>query len=319
MANDLGLPLEDSPYRLDDNPPIFILGCPRSGTTFLSDCVGGIKGVEEYVGILAPPRMMHLIGSMTEDGERFGNPNASAVKTLMQSIRDIFWQSFWRRRYYRGERLKNLYYRNNSLQEFLRPPSMDDAVFCYKEPFLCFAAEAFAEEFTNARFVHIIRDGRDNADSMVRRYPDALSDRVLQSPELTQNKISEVGPYDMVDGTIVPWWVPAADRDSFIHADPFVRYAIMWREMVLRARRLAPLGPDRYLEVKYEDFVSSPIEEAEKILAFLGNRMSPALRKRLEKARTGSISIAKQNQGEEKYRAATSAAEDLLRELGYAV
>ena len=319
MTKNLGLPLEDSPYRLDDNPPIFILGCPRSGTTFLSECVGGIKGVEEYVGVLAPPRLMHLVGSMTEDGGRYGNPNAFAVTTLMQSIRDIFWQSFWRRRYYRGERLKDVYERNTSLGDFLKPPSMDDATFCYKEPFLCFASEAFGREFSNARFIHIIRDGRDNADSMVRRYPDALTDRILQSPELAENKVSEVGVYDTVDGTIVPWWVPDADRETFISADPYIRYVIMWREMVHRARRLAPLGPERYLEVKYEDFVSAPIEEAEKILTFLGSSMSPTLRKRLGKARTSSISIAKSNQGEEKYAQATAVAEDLLRELGYTV
>ncbi|MGB3799260.1 MAG: sulfotransferase, partial [Lewinella sp.] len=267
----------------------------------------------------APPRMMHLVGSMSEDGARFGNPNEAAVKTLMQSIRDIFWQSFWRRRFYRGERLKNVYERNNTIAEFFKKPSMGNAIFCYKEPFLCFAAEAFATEFQNARFIHIIRDGRDNADSMVRRYPDALTDRILQSPELAENKVSEIGVYDMVDGTIVPWWVPDADQKSFVSADPYIRYVIMWREMVLRARRLAPLGPDRYLEVKYEDFVSNPIEEAEKILRFLGNPMSPTLRKRLGKARTGSISIAKQNQGDAKYQAATDASEGLLRELGYTV
>lgn len=319
MTKDLGLPLEDSPYRLDDNPPIFILGCPRSGTTFLSECVGGIKGVEEYVGVLAPPRLMHLIGSLSEDGDRYGNPNAFTVETLMRSVRDIFWQSFWRRRYYRGERLKNVYERNNSLGEFLKPPSMQEAIFCYKEPFLCFAAEAFAAEFTNARFIHIIRDGRDNADSMVRRYPDALTNRVLESPELADNKVSEVGVYDLDDGFIMPWWVPAAERDTFRTSDPYIRYVIMWREMVERARRLAPLGPERYLEVKYEDFVSSPVEEATKILAFLGNEMSPTLRKRLGKARTGSISIARNNQGEEKYRQASAVAHDLLRSVGYTV
>ena len=56
------LPLEDSPYLLDEHGPLFILGRPRSGTIFLSKCIADIPDVEEFVGVLAPPRIMHLIG-----------------------------------------------------------------------------------------------------------------------------------------------------------------------------------------------------------------------------------------------------------------
>ena len=79
------LPIEDRPDSLDDYGPVFILGCPRSGTTFLSDCIGAITGTREFVGILAPPRMMHLIGSDINEDFR---------DKLMSSIRDVFGKPF---------------------------------------------------------------------------------------------------------------------------------------------------------------------------------------------------------------------------------
>jgi len=57
--------MEDRLFDLDDHDPLFILGCPRSGTTFLSNCIGALAGCREYVGVLAPPRLMHLVGAST--------------------------------------------------------------------------------------------------------------------------------------------------------------------------------------------------------------------------------------------------------------
>src|SRR5438094_2243954 len=121
---DLPLPLEDSPYRLDRHGPVFVLGCPRSGTTFLTDCLGAVRGVDEFVGTLCPARMCHLVA--TED-----RPDRADL--LMASIRDVFWTAFWKRRLSRGERFLRLLRRG-----WCGPASLDGAVFCYKEPFLCF-------------------------------------------------------------------------------------------------------------------------------------------------------------------------------------
>ena len=46
------LSLEDSPQRLDDSGPVFIMGCPRSGTTVLADCIGTLPNVISQIGIL---------------------------------------------------------------------------------------------------------------------------------------------------------------------------------------------------------------------------------------------------------------------------
>ena len=131
------LPLEDRPFQLDSHGPVFILGCPRSGTTFLSKCISSITGFREYVGVLAPPRLMHFIGSSTSHKYQ---------EDMMLIIRDIFWQTFWRDEYFKTRKIQFLNKNLTQIWQILKRPSMRDLVFCYKEPFLCFAAKQFAEQ-----------------------------------------------------------------------------------------------------------------------------------------------------------------------------
>lgn len=302
------LPIEDSPYLLDNCGPIFILGCPRSGTTFLSSCIGAIPGTREFVGILAPPRMMHLIAN-TE--------NAQLKSELLKSVRDTFWQRFWRDVYFKQNQLVRLLARQINIADYRAKPDMNNKYFCYKEPFLCFAAEDFAEAFPNAKFIHIIRDGRDNADSMERKYYHALTDEVLMSEELTANKSAEIGQYICIDGFNYPLWVDTQDRDQFKSASRYGRYLMMWKEMVLRGRKLNKLGADRYFEIKYEDFVKEPVKYGQDLRKFIGAPDSKIFQKKLNKAFNTSINIASKNQPESKITEANIIAKKLLNELGY--
>ncbi|MBC2592936.1 sulfotransferase [Ruficoccus amylovorans] len=303
------LPVEDSPSLLDEHGPVFILGCPRSGTTFLSSCVAAIPGVREFVGVLAPPRMMHLIGSGVSTPIR---------EELLSCVRDIFWQAFWRRVYFRGEKLSLLVERSIGTREFLEKPDMDGKIFCYKEPFLCFAAEHFATHFPKSKFIHIIRDGRDNADSMVRTYGEALSDDVLASDQLSYNKVSEIGTWRRIDGFNFPWWLPEAEETAFRQMSKYGRYVRLWKEMTLRCRALGKtLPPERYYEVKYDEFVKEPVAQGNRIREFLGHPDSAQFQKRLNKAFTKSTGISGRNQPPEQLAEALAIAGDLLAELGY--
>ncbi len=303
------LPLEDRPSDLDKHGPIFILGCPRSGTTFLSNCVGAIPRISEFVGILAPPRLMHLIG---------GSDCSQIRKELLSCIRDTFWQAYWRRIYFRNEKIKDLLSRSLSIQDFFEKPSMERRLFCYKEPFLCFAVDHFAEHFPNSKFIHIIRDGRDNADSMARSYGDALSDEILASEGLSYNKVSEIGTWRRVNGFNYPWWLPESEENSFRTMSKYARYVRLWKEMTVRGRGLKMvLGDKRYFEVKYEDFVSDPIRYGNEIREFLGQPESKGFKKKLHRAFTASTMISKKNQSKERLDEAIGIAGELLAELGY--
>jgi hypothetical protein len=302
------LPLEDSPYRLDEFGPVFILGCPRSGTTFLSKCLAAVDGLEEFVGVLAPPRFMHLVGSME---------HAAYEKELMSCVRDVFWQSFWRRKYYRHERFVQLMQKNISLRQFMAPPNLSGAMFCYKEPFLCFAAEKFATYFPSAKFIHIIRDGRDNADSLERTYPDALSDAVLNEGFLADNKNSEIGTHRDYEGFCIPWWVNKGCEAEFIELPQYGRFVWMWREMVERARKVQAYDEGRYFEVRYEDFVKDPVDWAGQILNFLNVPVNSRVKEKLKSAFSSSIGISKNNQNSDSDVVSRRVAGELLVELGY--
>jgi Sulfotransferase family len=304
--NRSSLPLEDSPYLLDQHGPVFILGCPRSGTTFLSNCIADIPDLEEFVGILAPPRIMHLIG--------YGSDRGEPTTQLLKTVRDIFWQAFWRRRLFFSYRL-GASVAMRKFRALLQKPTLAESIFCYKEPFLCFAAEEFAVEFSNSKFIHIIRDGRDNADSMMRSYPDALTDTVLSDKFLVENKSSEVGVHRDVRGFAVPWWIKPRNEEDFLAASQFGRYLYLWREMTVRAQVLRKLGPDRYLEIRYEEFVDHSAQTVSRVCRFLGR--NPAKSKKARNAFSGSVGISASRQGPGKLAEANLIAGDLLRSLGY--
>lgn len=300
------LPLEDSPYLLDEHGPLFILGCPRSGTTLLSRCIADIPDIEEFVGVLAPPRVMHMIGYAQEQNQ--------PTEQLLRLVRDVFWQSFWRRRLFLSARLATAFAARR-VHGLLRKPTLSRSIFCYKEPFLCFAAPAFANEFKNSKFVHIYRDGRDNADSMVRTYGDALSDAVLSDKFFVENKSSEVGMHRDVRGFCMPWWVKPEAEDAFLDASRFGRYVYMWREMTMRARALRELGPERYLEIRYEEFVEHPARIIAQVSTFLGRGEVKSRNARA--AFNKSVGISAKWQDAEKLKEANQIAGDLLRSLEY--
>ena len=303
------LPLEDRPFELDQHGPVFILGCPRSGTTFLSNCIGALPGLREYVGVLAPPRLMHLIGGLNCE---------ETQNRLMLSIRDIFWQTFWRDEFFRKRKIALFLEGKVMISELISRPSMSGLVFCYKEPFLCFAASKFASHFPNSRFIHIVRDGRDTADSMCRTYGDALSDETLSSDALSMNKVSEIGFWNRVNGFNYPWYLQQEEYGRFRRLSSYGRYVRLWKEMTERALMLSSLVPsERYLEIRYENVVTNPEAESYRIQKFLKKKAASSLNRKLRNAHSKSLGISKVNQGPEMFDQAIDVAGSLLKELGY--
>lgn len=299
------LRIEDSPDALDKHGPIFIIGCPRSGTTFLARCLSALNDMEMFVGVLAPPRLMHMFGSYKK-------------KLLTADIglltRDIFWQHFWRRRQFRSDRLAQSYLRNKDIYHFLKFPDMTGVKFGYKEPFACFAAIQLAEYFPYSKFIHIIRDGRDAADSLDRSYPDALSDNTLTNQTLAKNKSSEIGIFEEQKGFIFPWWVLNDEREEFSSASKFQRYLMMWEAMVSSGMSLRSVCRTRYYEIRYEDLVRQPISEMSQILEFIGSDWNSRVRRRARSASDRSISIHKKRSQDAHLRTSTI---KILNDAGY--
>ena len=116
--------------RLDERV-VFVLGSPRSGTTFLAGCIGSVPGFvdlgEVHALKAAIPRLMHL------------EPVQSAPR-----IRRLL---AWTRRL--------------ALVPALQPVE--------QTPETAFVLPALALAFPRARFVHAVRDGRDVVASLLER------------------------------------------------------------------------------------------------------------------------------------------------------
>ena len=190
-------------------------------------------GGRSYVGILAPTRLMH-IGS---------NASKKNQDEILLAVRDIFWQTFWRDEYFRKRKSQFLLNKTIGIWQLAGKASIKNLTFCYKEPFLCFAAKQFAEHFPNSKFIHIIRDGRDNADSMCRTYGDALTDRTLKSNTLCMNKVSEIGKWKRDNGFNFPWYINECDYKVYASSTPYARYVWLWKEMTSRSKQLESNWP----------------------------------------------------------------------------
>lgn len=311
LSEMLDLPLEDQPHLLDRHGPLFITGCPRSGTSFLSNAINAIPTIEQFNGVLAPPRMMHRIGRNVATGQ--------SVDLELRIMRDIFWAAFFRRCLFFYERVGAVARSKRGLLRLTRPGSIKGRTMLYKEPFIAFAIEPIAEHFKGSRILHIVRDGRDNADSLDRSYQHALSDEVLHDTFLATQKNSEIGPFETIDGFNFPWWVPESERDLFRGASKYVRNVIMWREMtqrIVRAGRTLP--PERFLQIRYEDMIRDRRETADQITAFLGGNDHRHLLRGLKGAHEQSIGIHRRNQPAREVDAANDVAGQLLANLGFA-
>jgi hypothetical protein len=107
--------------------PIFVVGAPRSGTTFLGDSIGALPSVSYHFEPIA-------------------------TKAAARYVFDASW----------GERRARAFYRS-TYGWLLRQHLDADLRFVEKTPQNSFVVPFLARAFPDAQFIHIIRDGRDVA------------------------------------------------------------------------------------------------------------------------------------------------------------
>ncbi len=151
--------------------------------------------------------------------------------------------------------------------------------------------------FPSALFLHLVRDGRDAAVSF----------------------------REMPSGVVTEGWA---------HPRSVGDFAAQWRTEIRAARKLGKrLGPERYLELRYEDLVADPAHELERACAFAGLVYDPAMlsyagevdvsakphQQSLTRPPTPGLRDWRKELSPEDIAAFESVAGDLLAELGYEV
>jgi hypothetical protein len=201
----------------------FFVGCDRSGTTL-------IQAVFDGHSRLAIPYESHFIPMLLRRRERYEREGGFDQDGFLA---DLFAYPFVERWGLTREEIATAIRKEppgdvpNAIRTVfaLYAARQNEPMYGDKTPGYVRSLPRIAGAFPEARFVHIIRDGRDVALSLFEAE-----------------------------------WAP----DSVVDAARF------WKQRVEAGRTAGRvLGPARYSELRYEDFVDDPIGETQRVCAFL--------------------------------------------------
>jgi hypothetical protein len=260
LARRGGPSLRDRLGPLDERL-VFVIGSPRSGTTFLGRSIGSLPGFVD-LGEVAPHKasVPELVALSTEVA-------AGRIRRTLAVARRL------------------------GLVGGLRAVE--------QTPETAFVAEAAALAFPSARFVHIVRDGRDVACSLL--------DRGWLSQERGGGDDAGL-PY----GAEPRFWVEPDRVEEFRTTSDAQRAAWAWRAYVQAARSLH----ERAHEIRYERMVADPDGVAAELAGFL-DAPAPELARALRGAHDESIGRFRRDLTPEQLADVESEAGKLLAELSY--
>lgn len=293
-------------------PPIFICGTGRSGTTIFQQClidhpaIWGLRYESRF--LVSPGGLFDLLDAENQPSalERF------RTKLLGEWYRRVFRRGTEHayeaglfvdvnREYLEGivERFENEYRKaGDRSQRLAVSRHLVDAVFApgieasgahrfvEKTPANLAHLGHLYELYPDARFVQVIRDGRDVVASILERGFWPVNPRLVMAIDGSFPKTVENG-------------------------------AIYWRAVLRHGRRLAAnLPADRYLEIRLERLLESPDSTFRLVCKHIEESYDPRLEKRLDPSRAhrGRWREAFSPQDEQAF---LEIAGDLLSELGY--
>lgn len=268
-----------------------VLGCPRSGTTFLMAALQALANSECISGLLVPVSIPHLVNYSLPTS--IYNVLAFELEASFQNYLDsgIPYSRFsalhkWLKGYMSSQEVFHSLVRQRVVERII-----------YKEPFLSFAPEFTYRALPDCRILHLYRDGRDCADSLVRTY-DVLTDEKLMALNTAEMPIGR-----KYDERYVPWWVEQGREEEFLGSTPYIRAIWMWKEMVGRCHNFFSqpeiVATGRVLLVKYEDLVTDSLQYGELITRHFGAKMNAQLRRQFKQAHPLSVGIHKRRNPKE--------------------
>lgn len=224
------------------NPYLFMVGCPRSGTTLLR------RLVDAHPSVAIPSSEQHWVAKWYERG-RGVTPEGTVAPDLLPNL--LRYRKFARMGLDRGELeravagSRPIPYAKFVARVFdLFAASVGKPLAGDKTPDNARRIARLHELWPRARFVQIVRDGRDVCLSVLGW------DRA--------EKLAEG----------LPTW----------DEDPLVTAALWWEDMVLCGREAGErLGSALYRELRYEDLVGDPEAQCRALCGFLDLPYDPAM------------------------------------------
>jgi hypothetical protein len=260
LAPRRGATLGERLGRLDDRF-VFVVGSPRSGTTFLAGAIGSLPGFVD-LGEVAPVKAAVPELARLEPSE--------AARQLRRTLTVA---------------------RRIGLVGTVRPVE--------QTPELAHLVDVLPLAFPGAQIVHIVRDGRDVAASLL--------DKPWLRP--AQGRNDDAG---VAYGSYARFWVEPERREEFERTSDARRAAWAWRRYVTSARSASAQA----FELRYEELSADPSATAERLASYLGAPGEP-LARALDRAHRGSVGRYRRDLDEQQLDDIETEAGVLLRELGY--
>lgn len=250
--------------------PIFIVGLPRSGTTVLYNLLCAheaaayvTNSMNSFPEALESIEWLRKKFSWNIKGERFlqdsievdfGSPSEPLTlwgKWMNRDVQSLYWpeQSLADLPSGRGDEIKR------DIKKILRSFGGIGRRFVLKYPIMQTELKIVQQLFPDAKFIHILRDPRMAANSLVKLY--RLSNTQLR--KINHPSIKKVVPYPRIK-----------NLSKYIEeygVDRLECTARVWRDSVQLVRERAP-DLNSYYEVRYEDLIKSPKEQLEKLFQF---------------------------------------------------
>ena len=241
---------------------VFVVGSPRSGTTFLGESLGEQPG---FVDLSEVTPLKAALPALV------GKPQDEAARRIRQIL----------------ERVRRL-----ALARRVRAVE--------QTPEMSFFLAAALDAYPQARAVHIVRDGRDVAASLIEQ--GWLNDG--------RPGADDAG---LGYGTHARFWVEPERVAEFAGASEATRAAWAWRRYVTAASRPADR---RTIEIRYEMLAADPAGTATTLAAHLGSDPTP-LCEVLSRVHNRSVGRWRETLSADQVADIEREAGPLLRALGY--
>ena len=237
------------PKRL--KPPIFIIGCVRSGTTLLLHCLS------KHKRIYSVKNETYLFVRYTVESflffERF-EEEKNFEKLLLSILTKMF--------YTESNTCKLIRVNNfppDIIQKFKiihQLPEFKDINNKYEVFNLC--AYYFTAQENKKRWVEKTPNNIHNTDFTLSLYPDAKFVEIYRDPRAVSLS-----------------WINA--EYSFFKSSNIIECILTWNQAIKKGEQLIKKMPKQYYRLKYEDLINNPECELKKVCAFIDEEFDPKM------------------------------------------
>lgn len=249
----------------EETPVFFVVGRAKSGTSWLMRILDAhpeilCKGEGRFFG-------RNFIREDLEQARKGKIQPSSLYRAILEAdyLRAWIEKSVWTRGDDVDEHLTNLTHVAANYFLTQRLANTGKRIVGDKTPFLTAGmTDEIGRVYPSAKVIHIFRDGRDAAVSIIHHRWNQSKDvggmYDLSLEELRKRDAYRTNPRELVES-----------GDGLFTNNTIRGVATGWRNQVSRARQDGKTFiDDNYIEVKYEDLLENPEREAERLLEFLG-------------------------------------------------